>query len=381
MGFLSPWFLAGIAAVGIPLYVHLLRQHRSVPHPFSSLMFFEKRTQSSVKHRRLMHLLLLALRLALLILLALAFANPYIKRAAAPAGEGNKHLVVAVDNSFSMRTAGRLEQAKQQAAQVLSGLRPGDRGQVIAFGSGVRLLTQPVESAAELQAAVQSITPSDGRISYGELSRTLRTLAQGAKLPIEVHLFSDMQKSSMPPSFSEMAMAGNTRLALHPVGDGKDPNYYVESVSAPPSIYQPKKVRIQTTVAGAGAPAREVAVSLALNGKVTETKNTSIPEGGRSTVEFFLQDAPYGLNRGEVRISSGDRLKEDDVFPFAMERKEASRVLFVYEERRSRGLLYYRAALDAAGDSAFAIHPVTAANSGGIDPKKYAFVVLSDVGS
>ena len=62
MGFLTPWFLAGVAAVGLPIYVHLLRQYRQKPVPFSSLMFFERRTQSSIKHRRLKYLLLFALR-------------------------------------------------------------------------------------------------------------------------------------------------------------------------------------------------------------------------------------------------------------------------------------------------------------------------------
>ena len=69
MGFFAPWFLAGAAAIGLPLWIHLLRQYRSTPHPFSSLMFFEQRTQSSIKHRRLRYLLLLSLRVALLILL------------------------------------------------------------------------------------------------------------------------------------------------------------------------------------------------------------------------------------------------------------------------------------------------------------------------
>ena len=64
MGLLAPWFLAGVAAVGVPVYVHLLRRHTTIPRPFSSLMFFERRTQSSIKHRRLRYLLLLSLRLA-----------------------------------------------------------------------------------------------------------------------------------------------------------------------------------------------------------------------------------------------------------------------------------------------------------------------------
>src|SRR5579863_10079166 len=102
MGFLSPWFLVGAAAIALPLYLHLLRRHTTTPHPFSSLMFFEKRTQSSIRHRKLRYLLLLSLRLALLLLLALAFANPYIKRSAVNAS-GNKLILLVVDNSFSMR--------------------------------------------------------------------------------------------------------------------------------------------------------------------------------------------------------------------------------------------------------------------------------------
>src|SRR5713226_5362002 len=118
VGFFAPWFLAGIAAVAVPFYVHLLRRHTTTPHPFSSLMFFERRTQSSVKHRRLRYLLLLSLRLALLIALAIAFANPFVNRTIV-AGSGRHALVVAVDNSFSMRYSDHLARAKAEALKVL----------------------------------------------------------------------------------------------------------------------------------------------------------------------------------------------------------------------------------------------------------------------
>src|SRR2546429_338644 len=44
MGFLTPWFLAGGLAIGLPVWLHLLRKHKTTPLPFSSLMFFEQRT-------------------------------------------------------------------------------------------------------------------------------------------------------------------------------------------------------------------------------------------------------------------------------------------------------------------------------------------------
>src|SRR5690349_21881691 len=100
MGFLTPWFLAGAAAVGLPVWLHLLRKHKTTPLPFSSLMFFERRIQSSIKHRRLQYLLLLALRLALFVVVALAFASPFIKSHGVAVSGGRKLAVIAIDQSF-----------------------------------------------------------------------------------------------------------------------------------------------------------------------------------------------------------------------------------------------------------------------------------------
>ncbi|MDZ4799139.1 MAG: BatA domain-containing protein, partial [Bryobacteraceae bacterium] len=120
MGFLSPLFLGGLLAAGLPVYIHLLKQHRSEPVKFSSTMFLERRTQSSVKHRRLKYIALFAMRLAIILLLALMFANPFVQRAVGSAGGGRKFVAIAVDNSFSMRTGDRLAQAKQAALSALS---------------------------------------------------------------------------------------------------------------------------------------------------------------------------------------------------------------------------------------------------------------------
>src|SRR4029077_8139615 len=102
MGFFTPWFLAGAIAVGLPVWLHLPKRHKTEPQPFPSLMFFEHREQSSVQHRRLDYILLFILRTLMLVLLALLFANPFINRNT-PKGDGKKIVVVAVDRSFSMR--------------------------------------------------------------------------------------------------------------------------------------------------------------------------------------------------------------------------------------------------------------------------------------
>ena len=380
MGFLAPWFLAGALAVALPVWLHLLKQHKSTPLPFSSLMFFEQRTQSSIKHRRLKYLLLFALRVALLILLALAFANPFVKSTGAAAAGGRKLVVLAVDNSFSMRQDGRLDRAKQDAAQALAAVRGEDRGLALAFGSAVRQMNEPSGDLAALRGAIQAIEPSDARGSYAELARSLRQIAQSAHMPVEAHLFSDMQKSSWPPSFADARLAEGTRLVFHPAADKPLPNFTVESVNAPRRVYDPKKVRIQATVSGYATAKALKTVTLVLNGKELASKQVEVPAGGRAGVEFLTLDAPYGMNRGEIRIAPPDDFPADDRFYFSVERADPRRILFVHQERNARDVLYYRTALDSGADAAFVLDPVAVEQVANVSPSKYALVVLSDTG-
>ncbi len=255
MGFLSPWFFAGVAAIGLPVWLHLLKQHKTTPFRFSSLMFFERRTQSSVKHRRLKYLALFAMRLALLLLLILAFAHPYIMRGV-PAGRGGrKLLVIAIDNSFSMRESDRLARAKQEAKAALAELRSGDEAQVMAFGSGVRLMTQPTNDKGQLVSAIDEIQPGDSRSSYAELARALRSIGASSRASVEAHVFTDIQKSSLPPSFADLQVADGMKLSLHSLAPARVPNFAVENVTAPARVYNTRQVRIQATIAGYGAAA------------------------------------------------------------------------------------------------------------------------------
>jgi hypothetical protein len=378
VGFLSPWFLGGLLAVGLPVYLHLLRQHKSTPIPFSSLMFFEQRTQSSIKHRRLKYLLLLAMRLLLLMLLVLAFAQPYVERPAA-ALKGERLLMAVIDDSFSMRGGQKLETARREAASVLAGKAPGERAQVAALGGQLRLLTQPVTGQGELRAAVESIKGGDGRALYSELARALRSMAQTVKTPIEVHLFSDLQKSALPANFSEMALPDNVKLELHAVEPKAAGNWTLERVTAPAQLWDTKKARVQATVAGFGTEAATRTISLVVAGKTIATKTVQVPPGGRATAEFTGLEVPYGFTRCEARIDSADAMAADDKAFFAVERGDPKKVLLVHEARDTRSPLYYKAALGAAAEAAFTVETLTSEQTANIQPARYAFVVLSDV--
>jgi len=373
--FFAPWFLAGIAAVAIPFYVHLLRRHTTTPHPFSSLMFFERRTQSSIKHRRLRYLLLLSLRTLLLLLLALVFANPFINRTAANMSN-EKLLLVVIDNSFSMRAGTRLADARREALSVLSSRRPSDRAQVMALGSQIQVLTQPSQDAGALRAAVESLQPGDSHGNFGELARSLRSLAESIATPIELHLFSDMQKSQMPASFNELALPANVSLILHPMVKDPVPNWTVESVNVPGQVWEPKKTRVQVVVAGFNTPPPRRR-SLCLRPERHWPRRASpCQRMAALQLNFHRSIVPYGFTRCEARIDSADAFPADDSSIFAVERTDPRRVLFVYEAGDSRSPVYFRAALASTAESGFTVDTTSTAQAAGLPLSKYAFVVF-----
>ena len=379
MGLFAPWFLAGLAGLALPLYLHLLKRQTTTPKPVPSLMFFESRTQSSTRHRRLRYFLLLSLRLLLLLLLILAFANPFINRNAA-ALASNRLVLLVVDNSFSMRAGTRLADAKDAAMSVLAG-KGAARAQVAAFGSQLRLMTQPIEDQSALRAAVQAIQPGDGHGNFGELARAVRAMAESVHTPIELHLFSDMQRGELAATFSDMALPANVKLVTHAVVTKAQPNWTVESVDAPGQVWgkDAKPVHVQAVIAGYGTPAAQRTVSLVVNGKTTATKTVAVPANGRATVDFPALEVPYGFSRCEVKIDSADAFPADDLRRFAVERSDPQKALLIHNYGDNRSPLYVGAALSAAAQSAFILESINVNEAADRQPSNYAFIILSDL--
>jgi hypothetical protein len=380
VGFLAPWFLAGAALLGLPVYVHLLQQYRQKPVPFSSLMFFERRTQSSIKHRRLKYLLLFALRCAFVALLVLAFARPYIHSTMIARANGGRTFVFAVDNSFSMRQGDRFTRAKQAALDEIGKMHPEDRGEVVSFGGPAKLLTDMTGDQQLLRGAVTSLEPGDDASSYAEISRILRSTSESLKSDVEAHVFTDMQKSSLPPSFADLRLDDGTRLTVHPFADKPIPNWTVENVDAPRRVFDTKKVRTVATVAGFDTEDATRKVTLLANGRTIETKPIKVPANGRATVEFLTLDVPYGLTKCEVRIDGTDQFPQDDHWFFSVERADPKPALLVHAENDSASPLYVRTALESATDAAFTLEARSVQQAANADIPKYAFVILSDPG-
>ncbi|MGH9654823.1 MAG: BatA domain-containing protein [Bryobacteraceae bacterium] len=379
MGFLSPWFLAGIAVAGLPLWLHLLRKFKRTPQPFSSVMLFERKLEASSRHRRLRELLLLAFRVALLLLLAFAFANPFVKHTSAVAGRRTLN-VIAIDHSFSMRYGRRMQDAKARAHAVVNALPGGSLVEVLAVDAHVQALTQPERGRAALHAAIDQIQPSDLASSFGEFARVLRVMDRSTGMRLDVHFIGDMQKTSMPPAFADLAAGPHTSLSLSRVGSGDPPNWAVDGVSAPVRVYSAARRQITAVIAGWKTPAASKTVSLLLDGKTLETKQATVPANGRVEVKFSPIAVPYGAHRGEVRIEPHDGLAGDDSFLFSIERSDPRKVLFLYAGGHPEEALYYKTAMASATGSGLVVETARLEQAAAKNLSQYAYVVLNDPG-
>ena len=159
MSFLAPLYLAGAALVALPIVLHLLRRDVAPPVAFTAVRLLKKTAVDRSRRHRLRDLLLLAARVAALLLLAASFARPY--RAAAGAAPLT---VVAIDRSFSMGAAGRMDRARALAREAVDAA-PGPVA-VIAFDDHAEVVAPP-GSASAARTAIDGVAAGFGSTRYG----------------------------------------------------------------------------------------------------------------------------------------------------------------------------------------------------------------------
>ena len=377
---LAPWFLLGGLAIGLPLWLHLLQRNNPVRLPFSSLMFFEKRTQTTFLQRRFRYLLLLALRLALLILAALAFAKPVWDRppSAVASDVPSLHLIV-LDTSLSMQYGDRWDRAVAEAREILSGLGGSDRAQVLSTGPSVSVVTQPSRDQGELIAAIESLEPTRSRNSYGDVVEAVRSLTPQSETRVVAHLISDFQSTAMPGRFSELVLPTAAELDIRNVGGAEDSNWAIESVKGSLRLFGEVQPRLEVTVAGYSGRAERKTVSLTIAGKPAGSVSQEVPAMGRTSFLFEGFEAPPGFSRAEVTLTPADELPADDRRLIVLDNSEPEPILFVTNDRRRRDALYFRAALDASAAAHFQVRTSSPGEAARLKLNEYAFIVLSDV--
>src|SRR5688572_25097772 len=166
--FLAPLFLLGLAAIAVPVIVHLVNRERRNAIAFPSLMFLRRVPFRSVRRQRIRHWALFALRCLALALLALAFARPFLDRQRQNAGAagGPRELVVLLDRSYSMAYGDRWSRATAAAERAIAGIGSADRASLILFDHEATAAAGPTGDIALVRAALRDARPSSGATRY-----------------------------------------------------------------------------------------------------------------------------------------------------------------------------------------------------------------------
>jgi len=164
LSFLSPLFLAGIAAASIPIAIHLFYRRTEPVIEFAAMRYLRQAPVEHSRRRRLRELLLLALRVAALCLLAFAFARPYLAQSAAALSA--PVTMVLVDTSVSMTAPGQFERAKTAAADAIRNAPAMHAVGLVTFGNAADVITPPSQDRAGALAAVDRLKPGAGATQY-----------------------------------------------------------------------------------------------------------------------------------------------------------------------------------------------------------------------
>src|ERR1043165_6674896 len=121
MNFLAPAFLAGLAAISVPVIIHLIHRERKTVVEFPSLMFLQRIPYRSVRRQKIRHLLLLILRCIAIAMLVAAFSRPFFARKQPLiTSTGAREVIVLLDRSASMGYAGRWPKAQEAARRAVA---------------------------------------------------------------------------------------------------------------------------------------------------------------------------------------------------------------------------------------------------------------------
>ena len=416
-------FWTGLAAVAVPILIHLLNRRRFRIRPWAAMKFLMESLRRNRRRLRIEDIILLALRCLVVLLLALGAAR-FVGCAAMnllPLGHGGSQSVVFVlDDSLSMGQRFGNGTIFQAAAHDLAGqLRTLPKSDKVAIVLTSRPdagepFFKPTYAANidmdSLTSRIETLKPSDRRTGLAEALAAAGKLLEGESGPKRLCLMSDFRKIDLASPEQAQAVRKEfaalkdqkVEVAAWDYGREGKTNLTVQGIDLLDRFAVAKApLRVAVSVRNNGASRAEnveVKLTAALpvrNGKAGEVREVELPSrtiesiepGDAKRVEFTVTcpQAGFAVVRAEI---PSDELPGDNVASKAVEVKEAMRVLVVDgrpdvgdpAESESFFLVH---ALDPSRDGAYGcrVEIVSADGLAAVNFEDYDAVILLDVAS
>ncbi len=312
MNFLFPGFLLALAALSIPILIHLFNFRKFKKVWFTNVRFLREVKLDTQSRSRLKHLLVLACRILAIIFIVLAFARPFIPSATSTTPAARKIISVYIDNSFSMESIGTngplIDEAKRKAHEIAGAYAGGDRFQLLTNDFEVR--HQRLVNKEEFESMVDEVKTSASVKKTSEVIERIKDVRQSEREAADVShiicLLSDFQKTTS--DFSELHPDSTENIYLVPVASQKQSNIYIDTcyfaspyvqVNSPSALLvkirntsqdDVQNIPIKFTVNGIQKSLGSVDVQA--KGTVIDTLNFTATSGGWQQAEVSVTDYP-----------------------------------------------------------------------------------------
>lgn len=322
MTFLNPAILWALAAVSIPILIHIFNLKKTKKIEFSTLMFLKEIQQSKYKKIKLKQLLILLCRIAFIILFVMMFAKPFYNGYLGGGEKARSSVLIILDDSFSMQgreTSGdNFTLAKAKINEMLGVLDPNDEiffttvSQVNRFDKNI--LFKDINSLRDSIAAaeISDISKSMNEVLFFA-KEILKTASNSYK---EVYIFTDGQKS-----FIENASVINdglktdetTKLNIVLIGARTPNNLSLDTVNMVTKIFEKNKpVKIKASINNHNNfNALNKSVILTY-GNFKDEKAIDIPANSTVDVEFLLTPGAAGFAGGTIELAQSE-IADDEI--------------------------------------------------------------------
>lgn len=304
MSFLYPQFLFGLAALAIPVIIHLFNFRKTRYVYYSGTQFLKQVKEASTSKLKLKHWLILASRLLFIFFLVIVFAQPYIP--ARQKGLKSSEVYIYLDNSYSMSglvgTDYRALDAGISYVNELSGLFPaGTRFKL--FTNDFASYSNVYKSRAELSDLTTEIHVSGNIRGFEEVLSRIKTGMQASAMSGEIFWISDFQKSTFGPYDTENTDTLH-RINIVPLELEAFANLFVDSIFLK-NPFTPGNEKIELTVVIKNTGYQEVndvPIKIFLNDIQTSNATLDVPASARVEQHFDLGFDLQDLNKGRISL-------------------------------------------------------------------------------
>ena len=371
MSFAAPLLLAGLAAIAIPVILHLMAREVPKTLHFPTLRFITKDKLETQSRKGLKDFLLLLLRCLIIAGLVLAFAKPFMQKEVASVEVAEKQAVVLIDTSASMNRPGTLELIKEKLTETL---KEDEAVAIIVSDQGISAKYAFATKADSLKSIDKiTLTTYEGR--HETALNEAASLFDKESKQKRLILVSDFQQNDW--TFSQVPQIDKEVETEFIKVYEEFPDNISLSVDRIRRMNKGKIVQVQAVLINHSSKQKELDLKL-VSGRKTSEEKVSLEGLERRRVILTLENPDS--SKAVVSINEDDYPYDDKYHIWIGDEAPIPVVIPTAGENKSLDYIFVQKALEAvkAGDASFRVSPADAELFSSIDIEDVRVLVLND---